>query len=252
MRAGILIIGSLLWDNGNGRDQWRKSHLCVNLLQCVRVPIRYGRCSQFTRGNTYTMTFAPDDAMGRGVLVPCKSPMSNTDALICEAEALWQAESTNAKKGDISVNWGCVGALFRPQGTLGDWRQEWRDYFRGKQPSVVSPVSKDGLLCIPWPVKVSNGNEVDVDVILATATKAECKIPTPEQVADAWIDKNNGHESYFFENVRCCIRTPDDGSIWRRIKERKPSWMKKDKYSKAVGILEEEALASLALARKAR
>lgn len=236
MQAAILIIGSLLWDHRNGRDKWRKSHLRVDLLQHVRVPIRYGRCSH-TRGNTYTMTFASDHVMGHGVLVPCKSPLPTADALICEVEELWQAESTNANKGDISAGWGCVGILFRPQGTPSTWRQEWGDYFCKKKANVVPPISSDGLLGIPWPVKVSDGNEVDVDVILATATRADSKLPSTDDIADAWISQSNSHERYFFENVRCGIQTPDDKYIWRRIEERKPVWMNKREYAKAVSLL---------------
>ena len=186
------------------------------------------------------MTFAPDTEMGSGILVPCKLRLSTINALFCEAKALWKAEFPKAQPGDISEEWGCVGILFHPRAALENWRQEWREYFCSKKAGVVSPVSGDGLLCIPWPVEVSNDNEVNVDVILATATKGDCTTPTPENVADAWIEQNNGDESYFFGNVRCGIRTPDDGPIWRRIEEKKPLWMNKDEYSKEVDVLRVE------------
>jgi|SRR3990170_7778359 len=44
MRAGILIIGSLLWDNCQ-RDAWRRSRLCVDRAVHVKAPIYYGRRS---------------------------------------------------------------------------------------------------------------------------------------------------------------------------------------------------------------
>jgi hypothetical protein len=42
MRAGIRIIGSLLWDNDK-RSAWRKSRLCMDEEVLVKAPIRYGR-----------------------------------------------------------------------------------------------------------------------------------------------------------------------------------------------------------------
>ncbi|WP_411857810.1 hypothetical protein [Roseiflexus sp.] len=63
-----------------------------------------------------------------------------------------------------------------------------------------------------------------MDVILATATRANTEQPTVNEIADAWI-KSCGYERYFFENVRHGIRTPEDVRIWRRIEERSPSWL---------------------------
>jgi hypothetical protein len=40
-----------------------------------------------------------------------------------------------------------------------------------------------------------------LDLILAIAAKAEKVRPRPEHVADAWVNQDQGHEAYFFENV---------------------------------------------------
>ena len=45
MKCGILIIGSLYWDKGNGRDDWRKRRLDMNASIPVGAPIYYGRKS---------------------------------------------------------------------------------------------------------------------------------------------------------------------------------------------------------------
>jgi len=42
MRTGILIIGSLLWDNCQ-REAWRRSRLHVDRKLHVKAPICYGR-----------------------------------------------------------------------------------------------------------------------------------------------------------------------------------------------------------------
>ncbi|MEW6385236.1 MAG: hypothetical protein AB1514_14955, partial [Pseudomonadota bacterium] len=75
----------------------------------------------------------------------------------------------------------------------------------------------------------------------ATATQAEETQPTATEIADAWIRQNDGHERYFFENVRHGIRTPVDGLIWKRIEEQRPSWLCKQTYAEAIKLLRAEA-----------
>ena len=110
MRAGILIIGSLLWDNSQ-RDTWRRSRLFVDQKLHVKAPICYGRRSR-TRGNTFTMTFATSDVLGRAVLVPCKSAIESVEDIVGEAKALWRAEQPTAAPNSIGASWGSVGILF--------------------------------------------------------------------------------------------------------------------------------------------
>ncbi len=68
VRGGILIIGSLMWDNDQ-RAAWRRSHLSVDDKVYVKSPIRYGRLSR-TRGNIFTMILGLDAAPGQAVIVP--------------------------------------------------------------------------------------------------------------------------------------------------------------------------------------
>ena len=42
---GILVIGSLIWDDKPHRENWRTSHLNMDNKIFVKVPIRYGRKS---------------------------------------------------------------------------------------------------------------------------------------------------------------------------------------------------------------
>lgn len=232
---GILIVGSLLWDSRCHRETWRKSRLAIDRAVHVRVRIRYGKRSE---SKTFTMTIGTSGDAGRAVLVPCRTTQTGVSALFAEAEALWQAEQLGASAGSISASWGCVGVRFRDEPPPTDWASAWADRFRAKGASPVPPVNDDGLLGIPWPSVVAEG-AIDCDVILATATRAETTPPSPEEVADAWIDQ--GHERYFFENVRHGIRTPDDARIWQRIEEHKPSWLSEDAYAEAIGILRAES-----------
>ena len=238
MRAGILMIGSLLWDERKERDEWRQSRLSLGRAIHVRVPIRYGRRSE-SRGNTFTMIFARDDALGQGVLVPCRGMLPSVQALLVAAEELWKAEQPGAPTGSISASWGCVGVLVRAEPPPDDWLQAWADHFRRKA-SPILPVGADGLLHLPWPERAAEGTAADMDLILATATRAEETPPRAEEVADAWINQEQAHERYFFENVRHGIRTPEDGLIWQRIQEAGAPWLRGGAYADAITTLSRE------------
>jgi len=238
MRGGILIIGSLLWDNRQ-RDAWRRSRLHVDGKVHVKAPIRYGRRSK-SWGKTFTMTLGTDDALGKAVLIPCASPIGGVTCLVAEAEVLWKAEHSAAAPNSISASCGCVGVLFDPDTPRANWSEGWASYFRSNA-RPVPPVDDTGMLRIAWPVAIAEGRPADVDVVLATATKAEANRPTATEIADAWVDQNNGHERYFFENVRHGIRTPDDVLIWKRIEERTPRWLRGEMYAEAIALLRTEA-----------
>lgn len=237
MRAGILIIGSLLWDNCQ-RDAWRRSRLHVDRRLHVKAPICYGRRSK-SRGKTFTMTLGTDDALGKAVLVPYVSAIVSVAGLVAEAEALWKAEESSVAANSIGASWGSVGVLFAPT-VRTEWRAGWAAYFRSHA-SPVPPVDDAGTLRIAWPVTTAESRPADVDVILATVTNAEATRPTPAEIADAWVDQNDGHERYFFENIRHGIRTPVDGLIWKRIEDRRPSWLGNGTYADAIALLRAEA-----------
>jgi len=236
MRVGILVIGSLLWDNSE-RETWRRTRLNLDEQIPVRAPIRYGRRSR-TRGNTFTMVFRNDGIWGQAVLVPCLSSMMDVDDLLQEASALWSAEKLSASQGEVGASWGCVGVLFRREDeTSINLAKEWGQYFQKHSDRPIAPVDLEGILHIPWPEKLDNSPLTEVDVILSTATQAEKTLPTAEEIADAWINQDSGHERYFFENVRHGIRTAEDLEIWSRIEERSPRWLSKQEYAEVIAFL---------------
>src|SRR5579859_4459736 len=108
MRIGVLIVGSLLWEDTNERQVWRESHLALDDKVFVRVPIRYGRRSR-KRGNTFTMTIDACAEVGQAIVLPTLVSSRDVSALYTEAEALWLAEQPGATSGAIFANWGCVG-----------------------------------------------------------------------------------------------------------------------------------------------
>ncbi|PIQ23925.1 hypothetical protein COW64_21615 [bacterium (Candidatus Blackallbacteria) CG18_big_fil_WC_8_21_14_2_50_49_26] len=236
MHAGILIIGSLFWDTKKrNRISWRESNLEMNRAILVKAPIYYGRKSS-SRGNTFTMTFfcSPTESEeGSAILVPCKTPINDTDSLLKEAHSLWRAESPHSKPGSINASWGTVGILFSEQ-VPDNIRIEWSN----QRHETVSPVI-NGELNIPRPAKKSDGLDISMDFILATATKSEEKIPKAVEIAKAWIE--NGYEDYFFNNVKHGIRTYEDIRIWNKIKESNPDWLQKKEYSEAIEILSRDS-----------
>jgi hypothetical protein len=132
-----------------------------------------------------------------------------------------------------------IGAA-RLRGIIADiWLKTWTANFRAEVLSSVSPVDADGILRIRWPERV-DGSQPDMEVILATATRAEATQPTVDDIADAWVNQEGGHERYFFENVRHGIRTAEDGLIWRGIEERAPPWLQSRAYDQAVSVLRAE------------
>lgn len=185
------------------------------------------------------MTHAPGLQYGTALLVPCASVLSRAEQLVAEAEELWKAEHRGAGRRDLGADWGCVGVMFGPR-VPDDWKELWSEVFR-RQASAVSPVNGTGVLDIPWLV-ATDGTPValDLDVVLATATKAEATWPDAGEVADAWIDQSAGHETYFFNNVLHGIRTAADVAIWSRFEERQPAWLAKPEYQGAVATLRRE------------
>jgi hypothetical protein len=116
-RVGILIIGSLFWDRQRShREDWRRENLTADRV-AVRVPIRYGRRSN-DRNGTYTMVFSNElcpDRLGSAIAVACRRRIRDGTDLAKEAEALWDAEQTTARRtGRVSATWGAVGLLCNP------------------------------------------------------------------------------------------------------------------------------------------
>lgn len=229
LSVGVLVVGSLLWDGKDHRKSWRCRHLNLLKKRSVRVPIRYGRRAN-SRGNTYTMMFAPDleatNQMGTAVVLPCLKRICNSQDLIDEAEALWAAEQKElTPSGPVSASWGSVGLLQNPardvpENLLLAWKDRViREKYYGKlrvPTSSIPPIGPDGKLAVPWPEPVSDDGEPEVDLLLATATglrKPDTEYPSAQTIANAWNCVDPEHAKYFFNNHDNDIRTFEDLEI---------------------------------------
>ncbi|MGA1832457.1 hypothetical protein [Rhizobium wenxiniae] len=236
MKCGILIIGSLLWDDQTeGRKDWRNHSLNVSKAVPVSAPIDYGRISS-SRSNTFTMVLRSDGPLGTGILVPCRRDVVTIDDLVAEASALWKAEAPKAKTGALSSSWGSVGVLFRERAMNAGLVESWQAHFKKMGAKSLAVVGSDGSLNIPWPT-TEDGASADFDLVLATATVPENVKPSPEAVARAMLCQADGHENYFLNNVLNGIRTAADDEIFTIIERGSPNWISADENRDAIAIL---------------
>jgi hypothetical protein len=225
LQAGVLIIGSLYWDDR--RQTWRNSRLTHDVYD-VPVRIRYGRCSE-KRGDSYTMVFSQQAEEGRAKIVRCRHAISKPAHLIEEAEHLWAAESLNAKGEDISAKWGCVTLLCNPAIQIpADIGMEWSkhvagrtDYKHFKHAAGEKPsVTEHGHLQIPWPVFAVPQGAEPLDLVIATAnqpTITNGAYASVEAIAHPWSGRDNKYVEYFRKNRASGITTFEDDAIARLL-----------------------------------
>lgn len=231
-RAGVPIIGSLLWDEENARPQWRAQRLDEKNAKPAPVPIRYGRFS--TKRGAYAMVFSKlcyrHRDLGRGVIVPFVRPIATFDDLQQEAEFLATAEGLGG-----NWEWGAVGLLKNTSSKLPvDFVERWRRFFRGKAahfqgfsghtPSETPAIAEDGFLNLKWPI--TGKGFPKYDLLLATPTKARTqdhsylkRYPRPTEIGSL---VPNDATNYFMRNVLHGIRTSEDTSIWKTVKRLYP------------------------------
>ncbi len=232
LRGGVLIIGSLLWQNhlvkegDNIRLDWRNSHLDVENRIPVKVPIRYGRKS---KSGIMTMVFSNRMARrnGFGYVAPLKKRINNRDELLSECTALSIAEGM---RGDFVASWGGILAfllndsiveagmkreitrLFKQQ------KNEGVDVLQYKVGRERSCITKSLRLDINWVAPISAGDRSRLDelhILLATPTKPLDRIPTYKEIAETVRSDRQRH--YFMNNLENGIITHDDFEIAKHL-----------------------------------
>jgi hypothetical protein len=233
-RTGILIAGSLYWNDQPHRVLWRRGHLRKGSEIPVSVPIRYGRLSST---GSYTVVFAPGCRLGQAKILECLHGNDTIGDIIREAQALWLAESRDGSPKrpteTLASDWGCVVVLANPasdllKNLLGEWttrvakekHHKTQARFYDSQAYAVNgtaAISDAGKLQIEWPVRADTGAAVDsLDLLLATATKptpgqATGDYPNAKLVAAGWLRTRD--PQYFVENRRHGFHTFQDKDI---------------------------------------
>lgn len=234
LNAGVLIIGSLLWDTERGRPAWREARLDMDSAQSVTAPIRYGRLSRKGRGYTYTMVFSRLAGIGHAKAVRCSRPITTPADLLAEAEAFWKAEQPSAAVGRIAADWGCVALLYDPNRNMPeDLLKAWTDRV-GREPACGNVtqtkeegrlIDENGRLLIVWPARVDTGEPVQFDLLLVTANDPEIDASRPDYpdvatIAGAWNAAASKYAEYFWKNAENGIRTFQDDEIRAALRPR--------------------------------
>ncbi len=235
MRAGVLIFGSLAWDELPLRVRWREGCLEFDRAEEVAAPIRYGRVSP-KRGETYTMVFSAGcvesgAGTGIGLAVPFRRAIDSPEHLLEEATRLWGAESDgeNNRTGAYSAEWGSVGLLPNPDSEgVGSLLPAWAEavsasphYAALHTADGEAPIlsATTGLASFPWPRVTATGDPLSLELLLLTATDPAIvagKYATPSVVAEAW-KTNPERMEYFLKNREYGIQTAQDQDIARAL-----------------------------------
>lgn len=245
LKGGVLIIGSLLWQDNAGKNDkssrrdWRNSRLDIPSAIGVKVPIRYGRLSL---EGVYTMTFANScrgKHLGTAFAIPFRNnPTTNLTELLFESRALAVAEGMRGKFISSSRRgqpWCILGVLFNKKKIpLADrtiitewWHGELSkevDFLRfhpdnfkhgSEKPCILS----NGVLNIPWAVPVNENDQKSLDefdFLLATATlPTDDKYPSIETLVKAV--KADTNRKYFLKNFKNNITTFQDARINEKL-----------------------------------
>lgn len=184
MKLGVIVIGSLLWDESKDRVTWREQSLNLDEKVQVYLPIRYGRCSN-SRRDTYTMVFSnicysKNYGLGKGWIFPAVTPINSFGDLIHEVKKMGLVEGFS---DGISRPWGSVAIKFNPQKVnLDQIKEKWISFMskklvgstllKTKLKSEKGAITSEGLLNIKWPQLTKNLSfEFDFDFLITTVTK---------------------------------------------------------------------------------
>jgi hypothetical protein len=227
LKGGVLIIGSLFWQNDRDtvdevRKRWREDRLDINKSIKVSVPIRYAR---FSKDKTYTTVFdknLPVTKFGKAKVVPFKDKVTNWGTLRDEVHALSEAEGNGISfiKGDGA--WCVCCIVFNKKVSpekrndiLDQWSEAFKENKVGSdcflQNGAFYSCTPQGELEIPWPVELK-----ELDFLIATSTQPRNRAGvtdlTVQEITDHVINRE-----YFIPNFLRGIGTCQDKEILARI-----------------------------------
>lgn len=224
LTGGVIIIGSLLWDNKNKRDSWRKENFQENPIK-VELPIRYGRRSS-SRNDTFTMVYSNDfsEKLGSGYILKYKEKISNFNELYRQAVELAKVEGIYKENNEkIFSSWGIVAILLNSkldQGIKDEIEKEWRAIYQNKiNPSCfrvndeIPSIDENGFLNLQNEIPLKN-----LDYLLATPVEINVSsYPKPIDIAQTMMD--NRYCVYFCRNREHGICTFQDEDIYKNLEE---------------------------------
>ncbi|NER20369.1 MAG: hypothetical protein F6J96_06535 [Symploca sp. SIO1C2] len=183
IKGGVLIIGSLFWQDGSTRQpwdlqrkNWRDKHLILANQKKVTAPIRYGRYSAPTNINElYTMVLSKNldngfssPNMGEAYVVELRPKFNQqdfTEQLNSAVKELSIAEGVFTRDSFFMKNWCTISILINQNSPFAPlitstWSKAWKNevnqyeklhnaqnyYQRFRQGSESPVITQDGIL----------------------------------------------------------------------------------------------------------
>lgn len=243
MKGGVIVIGSLLWDNKPfSREEWKKK-LDLNKKVKIPLPIRYGRASSVNRKNTYSMVFSKEfellNKLGTGFYIPFRNEISTKEEFVSEVIELAKAEGFKGNR--IAAKWGATCLKINPntiKSNLDFLTDNWNELVNKNKsnrnenqtiPDLNDFGEREEIKSITenWILNIDNdifSTLIDTDFILATSNSlkyrntSEIKYPSANEIAKAMFEGN--HYEYFLRNRLAKITTYDDKIIGKILKKR--------------------------------
>jgi hypothetical protein len=239
IKGGVLIIGSLLWQNNlnesdNIRKEWRDKYLREHDKILVKAPIRYGRLS---RDDIYTMIFSNSCSrkkMGTCYFIPFKKePITTFDTLKKISEEISNAEGMKRKflgKTSQGDAWSVLSILLNHKTIekkvarliYNKWKKfiEECGSFNPKDFKIGHErpcIDHRGKLNFNWPMALDKRYEDIIEsfnFIIATATKPT-DYPNITKLAEKV--KSDSNRYYFIKNFKSGIITFQDIEVINRM-----------------------------------
>ena len=235
-RAGIVLIGSLVWDVNDNRREWRRDYFeedYLNKIKDIELPIRYGRYSSKRECPTMVLSSDFDRASkyGIGKLIPLENSSMNVAELIDSAKRLSKAEGNDDQKFIKGQNkWCILYCWFNPKideakkiSFLDKWKNEYREELtkdilnKFKMKSEKSClIDNGGCLDLEFESSMS-----DFEILIGTQTKprrnekSRNKYLSPSELASQFFY----NPEYFLKNKINFISTNEDKEIIKSLKK---------------------------------
>lgn len=238
IRGGVLVIGSLLWQddlnpNDKVRKSWRNNRLSIEQGILVKTPIRYGRLS---KSGIYTMTFSNSciKKQGTAFAIPFRQKkFDSVEEIIYEGKELSKAEGMDGNfmsSGKTNSPWGVLGILLNPnnidknriKSIIKGWSESMaREGILNnkifKLQSEKPAIKTTGELNIKWPMVVDVRQKDDFnkfDFLLATVTRPTDYPSITKLKATVLKDKTR---YYFIQNFKNGITTFQDIGVINQL-----------------------------------
>lgn len=243
MKGGVIVIGSLLWDDKvPGRKNWWKK-LDFAKKTRIALPIRYGRSSSENRKHTYSMVFSKElelkRKLGCGYIIPFQNVITTPEDF--KSEVIEFAKVEGFKGNRIAANWGVICLKINPRIDKenlniisGVWNTLVKENAENRGANQTVPnindfgaVEESKSITENWMLNLNNKVFVginSIDFLMATSNALkhrktfEIKYPAPKEIARAIYEGN--YYEYFLRNRIERITTFEDRLISKILRKK--------------------------------